>query len=86
MGKMPLAHLLDSEVRPPGADEPKIAPISSYELLWRKLAKKYKEDCKKIEETIDGPKAQRINPAHPCGLSPSVWANVFLVCCHGIFV
>lgn len=50
MGKVPLAHLLDSEIGPPDSDEPKITPTSSYELLWRKFAKKYKEDCGKIEE------------------------------------
>ena len=45
---MPLNHLLATELGSAIEGEPQNAPICSYELLWRRLYRKYPQDCEGI--------------------------------------
>ena len=46
--EVPLNHLLATELGSAIEGEPQTAPIRSYELLWRRLYRKYPQDCEGI--------------------------------------
>ena len=51
---MPLNHLLATELGSAIEGEPQNAPIRSYELLWRRLYRKYTQDCEEIIQIAQG--------------------------------